>query len=108
MTETGTMTCVAAGFSRLAPVLLLLAAMANPAVGTPRPLDSLRLVVSIQWLSEDSAAVEAPDADQAARAPAPAAGHLSPFGAPDSHARSSALPRSTFQRPPPHPAIFRG
>ena len=83
------------------PVLLLLAAIANPAVGVPRPLDSLRLVVSIHWLSEDHAAVETPAADRRTPAPAPDASHLSSFGAPDSRARSTALPSSTFQRPPP-------
>jgi hypothetical protein len=86
-------------------LLLLLAALANPVIGTPRPLESLRLVVAIQWLSEDEAAPESPVADRPAVALDPSASPMSPFGAPHTQARSTALPRSSFQRPPPRASL---
>jgi hypothetical protein len=87
------------------PVLLLLAAIANPVIGAPRPLDSLRLVVTVQWLSEDDAAAEAPADGPPPSAHPPSAVHVSTFGAPDSRARSTAISRARFQRPPPHSTL---
>ena len=85
--------------ARLAPVFLLLAAMASPVIGAPRPLESLRLVVAIQWLSEDQTAVEMPAVEQPVVHRSPT--RVSSLGAPDSHARSTALSPLRFQRPPP-------
>jgi hypothetical protein len=86
---------------RLLPLVLLLAAMASPVIGAPRPLESLRLVVAIQWLSEEETAVEAPVTSRPAAALAPLTSRVSPFGAPDARPRVTGLERSTFQRPPP-------
>jgi hypothetical protein len=85
---------------RRLPLVLLLAAMASPVIGAPRPLESLRLVVAIQWLSEADTAVETAAVERPA-IPLPSSSQLSPFGAPESRARSTALPSSRFQRPPP-------
>lgn len=90
---------------QLAPIVLLLAAMASPVIGTPRPLESLRLVVAIQWLSEDEEAVEARVADRPVAALTLSSSPLSPFGAPDARARDMGLQRSRFQRPPPRSSL---
>ena len=86
----------------LMPLVLLLATMVSPVAGTPRPLESLRLIVGIAWLSD-----EADDQTQSVTRPAPrlATPAYVPVQIgcePDSHALSAAIPRSRFQRPPPN------
>ena len=97
-------------YRRLAPVLLLLAAMASPVVGTPRPLESLRLVVSIAWLSEDEPSGTQPSGEIVAleRNPLAAATPARASRPVDSRALSTALPRARFQRPPPARTSLHG
>jgi hypothetical protein len=79
--------------------LLLLAAMSTPPAGAPRMVESLRLVISISWLAGDQANAERRPANRNAdRPPASAIVVVPPV---QSHAQSTALPPSFFQRPPP-------
>ena len=82
------------------PLLLVLAAMANPAAGSSRPLESLRLVVTIAWLSEENASQSTP-VEQPQRPLGVAASSSPVLPTLDSRALSTALPRTRFQRPPP-------
>jgi|SoiMethySBSTD1v2_1073268.scaffolds.fasta_scaffold00186_46 hypothetical protein len=82
------------------PLLLLLAAMASPALGSSRSVESLRVVVTIAWLHDQDAPQSAP-VDQTPRRLSGAASPSLVLRALDSRARSTALLRARFQRPPP-------
>jgi len=90
----------------LLPFLLLLAALSTPAAGTSRPVESLRLLVSISWLANDQASAERRPVNGSAHRPQAAAVVVAPPV--QSHTQSTALPPSFFQRPPPVvPLAFR-
>jgi hypothetical protein len=80
-------------------LLLVVAALSAPAAGASRPVDSLRLVISIAWINGDQANAERlPAARTTRRSPAAAIVVYPPI---QSQARSTALPPHLFQRPPP-------
>jgi len=79
--------------------LLLLAALSTPPAGASRPVESLRLVIPISWFAGDQANAERRLANRSARRRRAAAIVVAlPV---QSHAQSTALPPSFFQRPPP-------
>jgi hypothetical protein len=84
---------------RIASLLLLLAVLSSPAAGSARPLESLRLVASMSWIGGDRATVERPPAGFGTLRPPTAAVVVHPPI--QSRPRSTALPPSFFQRPPP-------
>jgi hypothetical protein len=79
--------------------LLLVAALSTPAAGVSRPFESLRLVSSISRISGDRINAERRSVEHRARRLPAAAVVVSPPI--HSHPRSTALPPSFFQRPPP-------
>ena len=83
----------------IASLVLLLAVLSSPTVGPGRPLDSLRLVVSISWLGGDQAEAEHRLIKTALLHPPTAAVVILPSS--DSWPRSTALQPWLFQRPPP-------
>jgi hypothetical protein len=79
-------------------LLLLLAALSSPTAGVARPLESMRLVVSIAWLDKVPARGERRPAHPNPSHPPPAAVTAFPSTEPRP---STALPLWHFQLPPP-------
>jgi hypothetical protein len=85
---------------RLASLVVVVLAFGGASAGSARPLDSLRLVLSVAWLEAEPGEVRLQPAESRVRSQ-PRIEGSERAERPHTHVSPTSIDRSSFQRPPP-------